>query len=276
MPPDGQARVVVLEVVGLRVGVALERRERAFADGDVARGVAGVDEVDGDAGVGGLELRHDDVGPEVEHVLVGRGVPVDPTGLGVGEARQQQDAGGAAGGQQEGTTFHFILPSDGRESPAAAFVVAWRRSSARDNRSVRRPPACERRRGIELAPQGLTTIFGTYNACTSRVHCMYTLRPRGRSVNEPRRGGPAGLQRSAGRREQRDPDGREGHAGERDRHAGARELAEGDGHALRLGLLDHDDAGEAAEEDACCWRSRCRARAPRRARRGRPIRRGRG
>ena len=107
----GQARVVGLEVVGLRVGTAREGGERALGDGDGAGVVAGVDEVQRHVGIGRLEGRLDHVGPEVEDVLVRRRVPVDAAGLGMGKAGQQQHAGGgAAGGQQEGATLHSNPP----------------------------------------------------------------------------------------------------------------------------------------------------------------------
>ena len=71
--------------------------DRALADRGLPGSVAGVHEVQGHARIGGLELRLHDVGPEVEDVLVRRGVPVDPAGFGESQPRQQGEAGGCAG-----------------------------------------------------------------------------------------------------------------------------------------------------------------------------------
>ncbi len=106
-----QTRIGGLEIVGLRIGIGLHGSDRTLGDGGLPGGVAGIDEVQGDAGIGGLESGGNNVGPEVEDVGIGRGVPVDPACLGKRHPGQQHHASGcAADGKHKRTTFHRILP----------------------------------------------------------------------------------------------------------------------------------------------------------------------
>ena len=110
MRADRQAGVEAFEEVGLRIGVGGHRGQGALGDRLKAGIVAAVDEVEGHAGIGGLEFRLHDVGPEVEDVLVRRGVPVDDARGGEGQRGSRSAAPAAPAAIMKSRRFIGSLP----------------------------------------------------------------------------------------------------------------------------------------------------------------------
>ena len=115
----GQARIVFLEDIGVRIGVGLHRCEGALGDRLQPSAITAIKQVHRNAGVGRFEFRLDEVVPEIEDVGIGTRVPVDAVGFRRRHIRQQHDAGSGARADHEGATIHLALPVRPRAAPEA-------------------------------------------------------------------------------------------------------------------------------------------------------------